>query len=70
MSEFRRFHRLKDYYPGEIQLDTAHDARHLLSVFTAFCPDISVEFHEDSYLVRNITNNQGNPILVKWRLQV
>ena len=70
MSNFKRFHRLKSYYRGVIELDTAHDARHMLSVFTAFFPDIYVEFLEDSYLVRNITNSQGNPILVKWKLKV
>lgn len=70
MARFKKFHRLQSYYRDAIELDTAHDARHMLSVFTTFFPDISCDFHENDVVLRNITNSFGQPITILWRLKV
>lgn len=70
MANFKKFHRLRDYYRHDIELDTAHDARHLLSVFTSFYPDIYVDFYDSYAIIRNICNTFGLPLTIRWRTQI
>ena len=70
MSRFEKYHRMRNYFRRVIELDTAHDASHLLSVLTAVYPDIDCDFGESYVEIRNITNNYGTPLKIVWRLQV
>lgn len=57
---------LSDYYRENIELDTAHDARHLLSVLTSVFPDIHVEFSDKCIHCLNVRNHMLKKVNITW----
>lgn len=57
---------LSDYYRENIEMDTAHDARHLLSVLTSVFPDISVDFDDKCIHINNVRNHMLKKVNITW----
>lgn len=66
-----RLHRLEHYYRDVVDFDTAHDARHALSLLTSIFPDIRVSFPDfDTVRLENIKNHLFSTIVFRWRNKV
>lgn len=61
---------IENYYREKIEMDTAHDARHLLSVLTSLFPDIQVSFSEKCIHLSNVRNHMLQKIDITWNLGV
>lgn len=63
---------LKNYYRTEIKLDTAHDASHLLSVMTSFCPAISYDMsaNDKTCYLNNVRNHMHQRVKITWTHQI
>lgn len=61
---------LKSYYRTEIPLDTALDARHLLSVFKSFCPNMKCTFEDKVVRLDNVRNHMLQKIYITWKHQI
>lgn len=69
--KFPKSHQLIHYYRDVVEFDTAHDARHCLSILTSVFPDIRVSFPDfDSCVIENVTNHLFKKLKFTWRNKI
>lgn len=61
---------LNSYYRKEIPLDTALDARHLVSIFKSFCPNMKCTFADKAVYFDNVMNHYLQKIFITWKHQI
>lgn len=61
---------LDDYYRQTIDLDTALDARHLVSVLASICPDIQCTYYDKGMTLNNVRNRMHQKIDITWKHQI
>lgn len=61
---------LEDYYRQEIDLDTALDARHLVSVLSSICPDLKCTYYDHGMTLNNVRNRMLQKIDITWKHQI
>lgn len=64
------FYVLDDYFRQEIDLDTAKDARHLVSVLSSFCPDINLTFEPKKVKCNNVCNHMHQKLVISWKYEL
>lgn len=64
------FYVLDDYYRQVIDLDTAKDARHLVSVLSSMCPDINITFDHMKVKCNNICNHMHQKLEITWKYEL
>lgn len=61
---------LSDYYRSDIDMDTALDARHLVSVLVSLCPDLICDFQDHKVVLRNVRNHMLQNICITWKYTI
>lgn len=61
---------LHDYYRDEIDLDTALDARQLISVLVAIMPDLKCDFKDKQVDLVNLRNHMLQRVKITWKYQL
>lgn len=61
---------LKDYYRTEINLDTAKDVTHLVSLLKSFCPELSIDYGDKVCYLRNVRNHMHQRVKITWTNQI
>lgn len=61
---------LEDYFRDKIDLDTALDARHLVSILVSFCPELALEYQENCVICKNLRNHMLQRITITWKYQI
>lgn len=61
---------LKDYYRTEINLDTAKDVSHLVSLLKSVCPKLSLCYGDKVCYLLNVRNHMHQKIKITWLYQI